>query len=301
VTRGETPLVVGLGNAVWDRILVLDRFPEPNDTQRIREEIEGDGGQVANAVAALAAWGVRTRFAGRVGGDFNGQRLHEGLARSGVDVRWLALAPGRRTREATILVERAGGTRTILVTGDDGLQLSADEAPLDALDGAAFLHLDGHHEEAALVLAREANRRGITVMLDASRVRANTPQLLECTDLLVTSAEFARAHVGGTDRAALERMHNGRRLTAVTLGEQGAIALDARGCLEIAAHPAEVVDPTGAGDIFHAAVLYGLARGWDNERSLRFASAAGSLACRKLGVRPSVATVGEIAALAGLD
>ncbi|HWA82203.1 MAG TPA: carbohydrate kinase family protein, partial [Fimbriimonadaceae bacterium] len=58
-----------------------------------------------------------------------------------------------------------------------------------------------------------------------------------------------------------------------------------------------VVDPTGSGDIFRAAMLYGLDSGWEIERCLRFASAAGSLACNYLGATAKVPTREEIEAL----
>ncbi|MFO0946778.1 MAG: carbohydrate kinase family protein [Planctomycetota bacterium] len=48
------------------------------------------------------------------------------------------------------------------------------------------------------------------------------------------------------------------------------------------------MDSTGAGDVFHAAFIYGLLAAWDMQRILRFASWAGASACREIGARKGI-------------
>jgi sulfofructose kinase len=59
-----------------------------------------------------------------------------------------------------------------------------------------------------------------------------------------------------------------------------------------AAFGVEVVDTTGAGDVFHGAFAYGLAQGWPSAKCVEFASAVAALSCRALGGRRGIPTVG---------
>lgn len=300
-TRGaRTPRIAAIGNTVWDAVEVVDRFPSPNTQVRVQARFEGAGGQAANALVALARWGMRTRLIGRVGDDEPGRRLKEDLAREGVDITHLAVARGIPSRHATIVACRESHTRTIFCTKPEGLELLAGEAPLDALDDIALLHIDGYHEEAALVLARQARRLGIPIMYDAHNVRPVTSELMKLTDYLIASEEFATNWCGSARPQDVAKLHNGRALTAVTFGANGVHAMDRRRVYFQPAYSVEVVDSTGAGDIFHAAMDYAIVHGWDMERALRFAAAAGALACTGLGARGGIATLAQIAELAAM-
>jgi len=56
----------------------------------------------------------------------------------------------------------------------------------------------------------------------------------------------------------------------------------------------EVVDTTGAGDVYHGAYIYGLLKGWDMKTCMRFASATSALKCRVMGARAGIPTLDEI-------
>ncbi|MFN8640397.1 MAG: PfkB family carbohydrate kinase [Candidatus Binatia bacterium] len=89
----------------------------------------------------------------------------------------------------------------------------------------------------------------------------------------------------------------GPRLTVATLGPGGALACSGGRVRHVPAVRVPVVDTTSAGDCFHAGALYGLLRGWDDARALRFAAAAAALACTRLGGRTSVPALAEVETL----
>ena len=83
------------------------------------------------------------------------------------------------------------------------------------------------------------------------------------------------------------------KLTAATLGVGGVIAWDGNELMKVAAYQVAARDTTGAGDVFHAGFIYGLAKALPLRRTLEFASAAAALNCRALGAR-GIARVEEI-------
>jgi sulfofructose kinase len=89
----------------------------------------------------------------------------------------------------------------------------------------------------------------------------------------------------------------GPQVVVVTEGEQGCWCVSSDGDLHVRAYPVQAVDTTGAGDVFHGAFLFALARGWDLRRSLQVASATAALKCRALGGRAGVPRLDEVLAL----
>jgi len=86
-------------------------------------------------------------------------------------------------------------------------------------------------------------------------------------------------------------------MLCVTLGEQGAMALDASGIHYAPAFQVDAVDTTGAGDVFRAGFMFALLRGWPTDDILRFANAAAAVSCTRLGALGGIPSVGEVEAL----
>jgi sugar/nucleoside kinase (ribokinase family) len=99
---------------------------------------------------------------------------------------------------------------------------------------------------------------------------------------------------------AAQRMRAlGPPVAVVTEGERGSWCAAPEGEFHTPAFPvAQVVDTTGAGDVFHGAFLYARAQGWSLRRALRLSAAVGALKCRALGGRAGIPTLEEALALA---
>ena len=78
-----------------------------------------------------------------------------------------------------------------------------------------------------------------------------------------------------------------------TLGREGAVALVDGSILQVKGFEINVVDTTGAGDVFHAGFIYGLLQNWEVREILRFANAVAALKCRDLGGRRGIPTLEE--------
>ncbi len=86
-------------------------------------------------------------------------------------------------------------------------------------------------------------------------------------------------------------------MLCVTLGDQGAIALDDAGIHYAPAFTVDAVDTTGAGDVFRAGFIYALLRDWPTDEILRFANAAAAVSCTRLGALGGIPALDEIDAL----
>jgi sulfofructose kinase len=82
----------------------------------------------------------------------------------------------------------------------------------------------------------------------------------------------------------------GSKLVCATLGDRGALAWDGQRFCYAPAYRVEVVDTTGAGDLFHAGFAYGWLRNWDKQRMLEFGCAAAALNCTARGARGGIAS-----------
>jgi sugar/nucleoside kinase (ribokinase family) len=282
-------------NAV-DHLCVIPRFPKYEEKLRMEEFRRAGGGQVASAMVACSRWGLKTRYIGKVGGGDLGEFSLSTLREAGVDVSDVAIVEGALNQFAFILIDKTTGERTIIWTRDDRLKMLPEEVPLDSIAMGRILHLDGHDAPAAAHAAREARRLGVMVVVDAETVKDGTREMIAHADHVVASSEFPERFTGKTDRLeAMSKIKEGGAACVVsTLGKTGSICLFEGRVVETPGFRVDCVDSTGAGDVFHAAFVFGLAKSWEMEKILEFSNAAAALNCTEIGARAGIKSLEEI-------
>jgi ribokinase len=200
---------------------------------------------------------------------------------------------------AFICIEKATGKRTIFWKRPSAEPLKPHELPDDFLDNVDFLLLDGLMAEVSIYAAKKAREKNIPVMLDAGRIREGMIELANICDYVVASEEFAKdlmsnEPVFDPEKAIMHMKSFNAKAVTITLGEKGSITLSGDEIFHIPAYKVEVVDTTGAGDVFHGGYIYGLLQKWDIKKVIHFASAFAALKCRKLGGRAGIPTLKEI-------
>ncbi len=288
--------VVGVGLNALDTLIRLPHFPAFDSKVEIIDSARLPGGQVASAMIACRRWGLAARYIGKVGDD-DAARIHEAeFARAGVEAHLIRVAECP-SQYAFILTDAATGERTILWKRDPRLELLPEELDREWIVRARALHLDGHDTRAATQAARWAREAGIPVSADLDNLYPGVEALLDSTDFLLASREFPARLTGELDLLkalpAISRTH-GCRVAGVTLGAQGALAWDGRRFHCAPGFVVEAVDTTGAGDIFHAGIVYALVAGWDLDRMLAFGCAAAALNSTAVGARGGIRPVAEI-------
>lgn len=311
--------VVGLGVNVINHLFLVPRFPEPDTKIDPLEVTQQGGGVVATALVACARLGLKAKYVGKVGADDAGNLSRKSLEHEGIDVANLVVDPRESTRVTFGLIEQASGRRTLIRgapsrrpsgPGSAGIPplacLRPEEVPAAAVLSGRVLHLDGYEGPAAVRAARLAREEGIPVSLDAEDATECQEELFALTDILILGRAFGERLTGCRQvPAILERLGRlGPSVVGVTLAADGAVVRHCSTTVHVPGFKVDVVDTTGAGDVFHGAFLAGLLWGWQLEEIVRFANAVAALKCRTLGGRagiPSLDEAREFLQAAGLD
>lgn len=290
--------VVGLGATSVDYVYRLPAIPQsegPASKMRIASHAVLCGGQMATALAACAALGLRAKFIGATGSDQEGRRIREELATRGVDVSD-AITRDAANQYAVILIDDRAGERIVLWDRDDRLALASGEIRADAIRSARVLHVDDVDEHAAIRAAAIARESGVPVTSDIDRITAKTADLVAAVTIPIFNEHVPVALTGQSDleRAIrlLRRPHH--QYVCATMGVRGSMLLVDDRIVTVPAFEVPVVDTTGAGDVFRGAFIYGMLRGFEPAEMLRFANATAAVSCTRRGAINGVPTLADV-------
>ncbi len=301
---GSKPFdAVGLGLNTTDLLAVVAEHPAPGTKVPIVELASRPGGQAASAMTAVSRLGWAARYIGRFGDDENGRAGRASLAGEGVDVSACETPRGATNALSVVVVDRRTGQRTVLWWRHPALALDAADLPLQAVQSGRVLLVDCHETAAATAAARHARAAGAATLVDVEHVRPGVEALLAEIDVIITAQEFPTALTGQADLGrALQILRSSFRAGVVctTLGAEGSLALVGGTEIRTPGFRVDVVDTTGAGDVFRGGFIAGWLRGGagaDIEDVLRYANAVAALKCRALGARAGIPAPAEVEAL----
>ena len=311
--------VVGIGNALVDVLShETDEFVAAHgliksamtlvDTERAEElyaamgpGIEMSGGSVANSTVGVASFGGRAGYMGRVADDQLGQVFAHDLAAMGVTFVNARATEGPPTGRSLIVVT-PDAHRTMNTYLGASAFFCPDDVDADLIASAQVTFLEGYlfdrpeSQDAywtASKYATDAGRKVALTLSDLFCVERHRdgflPLVRERVDILFANETEACA-LWGCDEvgAAVERARAEVGVCCITLSEKGSVVVSGPETHEVPAHPVDVVDTTGAGDLYAAGFLYGYTTG----RPLPECGELGSLAAAEvishIGARPEV-------------
>lgn len=300
-----TNKVVVLGSLNVDRILQMDRVPEPGETLALNNQDMAGGGKGANQAIAAARSGAQTSFIGRVGADENGKFMLQQLVNSGVTTDLVAVDEDAGTGQAFVMVEKSGENR-ILIYGGANAQLSATDVKKAQTQIAAADLMVAQLEtpvETTQFAFQMAKELGVKTILNPAPAVAKLPaELLKNTDVITpneTEVEILTG-IAVTDEAAMlkaaQRLHDlGVATVIITLGSKGVFYDDGAKHGIVPAFKVQAVDTTAAGDTFLGALSSELNPDLSNlKTAIEYGNKASSLAVQKMGAQPSIPTRKDI-------
>ena len=291
---GRSIAVVGSINT--DLVLQLPRLPLPGETVLTNSPLQVfGGGKGANQAIAAARLGAPVSMVGAVGDDQFGKDRIAQLAAEGIDTANVFPIRGRSSGVALITIDDRGQNCIALAAGAN-LEIAPAQARCEAVEMASLVMSVVEVPVPAIGAAFSTGRReGAITLLNAAPPGRLPAEVLSLVDYLVVNETEAGALVGepapDQDRApqlAAQLAALCGRAAVITLGSAGLCASDGSRDIRLPAFATEVVDTTAAGDAFCGAMAVGILEGMEFAQILRFASAAGAAACRRMGASTSL-------------
>ena len=328
----ETLDVVAIGNALVDVVAQVDDdfLAEQGVEKGIMTLIDDaravslyaamppaqeiSGGSGANTAAGLAAMKVRTGYVGKVKEDQLGTIFSHDIRAIGVEFAGAMVSaeqPGETGR--SLILVSPDGERSMNTALGVSVSLHASDIDLDLIGRARWLYLEGYlfdTDEAKAAYAkaiRKVKSNGGKVSFTVSdpfcvdRHRADMRRMIrEDIDLLFANeAELLSLYETNSLEIATQAVSREVECAAITLGSRGAMVQRGDQKVQVAPQAVDVVDTTGAGDLFASGFLAGLVRDRSDEAAAHMGCIAAGEVISHLGARP-VADLAELIAAQGL-
>lgn len=286
-----------IGHASFDITFPLKEYPRENDKIRTHSKIECGGGSASNACVLLALWGYQSYFIGAVGDDYFGDRVIGAFDHHGVNTTYLYQLENNYTSTSFIVSANDTGKRTIVTFKDKDLYLE----PFDININADVILCDGEYLELTQKLIAD-NPHALKI-IDAGSAKNDTLTLCYAMDYVVCSKSFAeevtKKKFNFRNKDNLKKIYDAleekfKTKIIITLEEKGSYTKIDDEYILIPSITVDVIDSTGAGDIYHGALTYFLANDYDIKEAMRLSNIAGALACTKLGGRFSIPTLRDV-------
>ncbi|WP_052284177.1 sugar kinase [Kluyvera genomosp. 1] len=278
-----------VGITVMDRLYYVGDLPTEGGKYVANNYREVGGGPAATAAVAAAKLGAKVDFIGRVGDDDTGTSLLQELESFGVSTRYTKRFSHARSSQSAIVVD-ARGERIIVTYPSPDLQ--ADASWLNDIDFSQWdvVLADVRWHEGTKNAFTQARAAGVPTVLDGDTTPQDISDLVALSDHAVFSAPGLRRMTGEQD--LLTGLKKSQMLTNghvyVTNGSEGCFWLENQQIAHQSGFSVDVVDTTGAGDVFHGAFAYSLAQGEAGVDGVRFASAVAALKCTRPGGRAGI-------------
>ncbi|HWJ52929.1 MAG TPA: PfkB family carbohydrate kinase [Propionibacteriaceae bacterium] len=300
-----SPSVVVVGQIARDLVLVIDEVPGPGSSVDVRRRRELLGGKGANIAVGLAQLGMPVAVVGVVGDDLVGNELLAQCERDHLDT---TAARRRAETESALMVDvvTADGQWRYLESVPTGALLTPDDiaAAAGLLGAARNVVIQLQQPADAVLAALDRLDPTCRVILDGVPEDATRrDRIVAAGSVLRLDAQEAELLAGhpipdeATARSvAADLLNRGPNLVVIAVGRDGNLVAWPEGAVMLPLlEPDAVVDTTGGGDAFVAALTWALDRGDDQVRAGQLATAAAGLVVRHPGGRPAIdaATVEE--------
>ena len=316
VTRYD---VLGIGNAIVDVLAraeedfllrqgmrkggmaLIDADRAEAIYQAMGPAVEVSGGSAANTIVGVASLGARAAFIGKVKDDLLGRAFAHDIRAAGVTFATTPAADGAPTGRCYVLVT-PDGERTMNTFLGAAQDLHPADIDADMIAASAITYLEGYLWDPKN--AKDAFLKAAKIAHDAGRIVALTLSDAFCVDrwrdeflhlmrsrtvdlIFANETELHSLYQTADFDAAAAALRADVEAAVVTRSEKGCLVIGPDGTEAVPAFPVErVVDTTGAGDLFAAGFLCGLARGADDRTCGRLGALAAAEVIQHLGARP---------------
>ncbi len=278
----------------------VDEFPARGKLTLVdRMELHA-GGCANNTGVGLAKIGIKTSVIGKVGSDGFGDFMVNFLSKAGIDCRGVVRDDNEAT-SATMVMVHGDGERSFIHYLGANAAIKESDIDFGIIGESKLLHVAGSFlmkgfdgEPTARVL-KKAQEMGVTTSLDTAwdatgQWMKTLEPCLPYIDYAVPSIEEARMITGKHDPRDVAQvlMDHGVKTVGLKMGDQGCYIRSKDTEISLPIFRVNAIDALGAGDAFAAGFLAGVVRGWDLERTGKFANATGAFCVTALGATTGI-------------
>lgn len=250
------------------------------------------GGSACNTLVGVGRLGNAACFIGKRGEDALGDLLEEGLRSSGVEPK---LFRSEQPTGRVLSIITPDAQRSMLTFLGASSELAISEITPDCFEEAAVVHVEGYllfNRDLITTVVTTAKEAGARVSLDLASytvVEQAKPFLeslvYDCVDILMANEDEARMFTGESDEDKSFKLLSEKVETAVLkLGARGSVVSHRGEIVKVApTGDGDIIDTTGAGDLWASGFLYGLVNDLPLEKCGEIASACGYEVCRVTG------------------
>lgn len=312
--------VIGIGNAIVDIIGRCDeaylatigaskgsmRLVGADDVKNIYatmgSAVEISGGSAANTIAGVASFGGKAAFIGTIANDEFGKIFTHDIRSIGVEFDVTPIANGAPTSRSLILVT-PDGERTMNTFLGISTSLDESQLNLDLIRESAILYLEGYLFDEpqakqafrkALQTAKAAGRKVALTLSDGFCVDRHRAEFLELIRsgidiIFANESEIKSLYQTESFELASKNASKDAKLAVLTRSAKGSVIFSDGNAIEISPEPiSELIDTTGAGDLYAAGFLFGYSKGYSLEICGRLASLAAAEIISHIGARPEI-------------
>ena len=286
---------IAMGMSCFDFGIAMEKMPGFNENGKVLSVSWQGGGKTSNGVIATARLGGTCAFYGARGGQF-GEFIANDFARHGVDISHFIDKEGENSVLDVCIADRSNGGRSFCPVAPftTSPKLSMEDLDPEFLKNTRWLFVSDA-SPVTLEAIRIVRANGGKVLVDADRYDPDIMANLKMYDVIIPSEFFYRTHFEGREEQYEENLKefktlmNPDSILIFTLGENGLVGLDENNeFFKLPSFHVDVIDTTGAGDVFHGAYLAALLHGMDIKTAARFSSAVSAIKCTRVGGRAAI-------------
>lgn len=279
--------IIGIGNALMDvvvklpndEILAKYNFPKGsmilvdaetsskiNNDTKVFEKIYAPGGSVANTVDGLAHLGAEAAFIGKVGEDDLGKQYGQGLMEVGATPK---LFTSKTSTGVAMALVTPDSERTFGTYLGAAIEMNTDDISIDLFRGYDIAYIEGYlvqNHDLVRKAAEMARKAGLTIAIDLASFNVVEDNLeflkeivAEYVDILFANEEEAKAFTGLEPQKAVHELAKMCDIAVVKVGKNGSLIRSNGEFIKVGVIGTKCIDTTGAGDLYAAGFLYGLA------------------------------------------
>lgn len=276
--------IICIGQVTYDITLPVPEVLPMDGKIKINKQYKTIGGSAYNAASLLSKWGNEVYFAGVVGNDYYGNEITKDSKLKNINTKYMKVLNGIDTPVSYIVSALKEQSRSVVTVRSE----NRNNLDMDIEEEFDIIYMDGYEAQFAKKVI-DKNKKAIKV-IDAGNTSKDVIELAKLSDYVICSKDFASYYTNIEIKPNnMTTLLNSYSILKEILDKDVIITLGSAGSFTyfngyklIPSIDVDVIDTTGAGDIYHGAFTYYISNGYNVTDSMRRSNIAAALSCETM-------------------